>query len=83
MQGRKRPFLIFPDAFFQLRVDGGGGLRACLEIDMGTESKGVVGVPENQSPVAETHLLEQPIQMQNGLHGLPFLSEDYDSPIAA
>jgi len=37
VQGRKRPFPIFPDAFFRLRVGGGGGLRACLEIDMGTE----------------------------------------------
>ena len=37
VQGRKRPFPIFPDAFFRLRVGGSGGLRAFLEIDMGTE----------------------------------------------
>lgn len=37
VDGRKRPFPIYPDAFFRLTVAGRGGLRACLEIDRGTE----------------------------------------------
>lgn len=37
VNSRKRPFPIFPDAFFRLTVGGRGGLRACLEVDMGTE----------------------------------------------
>ena len=37
VNGKRRPYPIFPDAFFKLTVNGRGGLRAFLEIDMGTE----------------------------------------------
>jgi len=45
IDGKRRPFPIYPDAFFRLTVDGKGGLRACLEVDMGTEpaERGIAG----------------------------------------
>jgi hypothetical protein len=37
VHGKRRPYPIFPDAFFKLTIAGRGGLRAFLEVDMGTE----------------------------------------------
>lgn len=37
VNGKRRPYPVHPDAFFKLSVNGQGGLRAFLEIDMGTE----------------------------------------------
>ena len=37
VNGKRRPYPVYPDAFFKLSVHGRGGLRAFLEIDMGTE----------------------------------------------